>query len=297
MPVATTASRGGASHVDRTPTRSRGWLTAPALPKSVWLPRAGRLFSRPVGMVWSVAASRSGRATCHLPPAAVVVHADRAQGAVLARLNERGRHGRPQLGSPLELQLGDGRFTAAAGVGRILLLCRRLGASSACRVSRRRQLRHEHRGGLGVGFRRGPDQPQGARRHPGEGQQPAQSRTPDLRRPLDRLRQRKRRLHAVVRVRPLVRHATQLRRTGGAEDVGRRRWGIRRLPRLGTSPGPLERSRAAEEGRQRAAEVSLPSPPVYVWHLSTRGIGSPPAERADLAPTPPKLSCASTHCR
>lgn len=40
-------------------------------------------------------------------------------------------------------------------------------------------LRHEHRGGLGVCLRRGPDQPQGARRHPGERQQPAQSRTPD----------------------------------------------------------------------------------------------------------------------
>jgi len=147
------------------------------------------------------------------PPPPSVVHADSAQGAVLARLNERGRHGRPQLGSPLELQLGDGRFTAAAGVGRILLLWRRLGASSACRVSRPRQLRHEHRRGLGVCLRRGPDQPQGARRHPGEGQQPAQSRTHDLRRPLDRLRQRSGCLHAVVRVRPLVRHARQLRRT------------------------------------------------------------------------------------
>jgi len=42
---------------------------------------------------------------------------------------------------------------------------------------------------------------------------------------------------------------------GGAEDVGRRRWGVRRLPRLGTSPGSV-RSRPANSSCIRPCSSS-----------------------------------------
>jgi len=85
---------------------------------------------------------------------------------------------------------------------------------------------------------------------------------------------------------------------GGAEDVGRRRWGVRRLPRLGTSPGSV-RSRTANSSCIRPCSSSArwlaSSMPTSSqtghrtvssakgWHRARRRCGPPgPAGSRDL---------------